>query len=421
MELAGYQIHKSIGEGGMAEVYLGTQQSFGRKVAIKVLDDEKAGDADYARRFIREAKLVAGLAHPHIIPVYDVGQNNGHIYMSMEYLSGGDLAQWIQRGLLPEEALIILEQIALALQFSHDKSIIHRDVKPENIMFREDNSAVLMDFGIARSQQDKSQLTQENTVVGTPKYMSPEQLMGLRVDGRCDLYALGAVFFEMLTRHAPFDADDFCDLSMKHLNEPVPQLPPLLQVYQPLLEKMMAKKVEQRFQSGRELAKAVVTLRKQLVNEALKPKPAKTAKKIKPETPAGKSEPQLEPLCNKPANRAKLVDTKGTGFHFNETSSGIGPFKKFALVCDIVTPDAHTFSIQFSAITTRLLEWHDQRKGKSKGVIFNVTVDKVAFDKVKQTIAYVCQNEGPYDFMNKLKVDVTLSDQFGELIEEYRV
>ena len=414
MELAGYTIDKPLGSGGMATVFLGTQESFGRKVAIKILDSDKAEDEEQASRFIREAKLVAALAHPHIIPVYDVGQNHGQIYMSMEYLSGGDLAQWIKCGLVPEEILKIVAEISQALQFSHDKGVVHRDIKPDNIMFREDNSAVLTDFGIARAQTDNSHLTQENTVLGTPKYMSPEQLMGKRVDGRCDLYALGVVFFEMLTRRAPFEADDYSELSMKHLHEPVPQLPKTLQQYQPLLEKLMAKKADDRFQNGRAVYKAIEQLREQLKQ----PAPIKAAVATATvSAPKAASSPPLKPA----SAQVKRVETKGTGFHFNELSSGFGPFKKYTLQCDIVTPDAHTFGIQFSAVSTELLQWHDKRGGKASAITFHVTVNKMAFDKIKKSIDYICHTDGPYEFMQKLKVDVSLCDQFGELVEEYRV
>lgn len=402
----------------MATVFLGTQESFGRKVAIKVLAPDSTQDEELASRFIREAKLVAGLAHPNIIPVYDVGQNNGNIYMSMEYLSGGDLNQWIKCGLLPEEALKIVGEIALALQHSHDKGIIHRDIKPDNIMFRENNSAVLTDFGIARAQTENRHLTQQNTVLGTPRYMSPEQLTGERIDGRCDLYALGVVFYEMLMRRVPFDADDYNTLSMKHLNQPVPQLTKPLLPYQPLLEKLMAKKPGERFQSGREVFKATELLREQLKQSArVKPIPSSaedeiTAKSVK-----------VSPSTTKTAapKTLELEGAKSSGFHINEHSSGIGPFKKYTLACDMITSDAHTFGIQFSAVSTELLQWHDKRKGKASAVHFNVTVSPMAFDKVRQTIKTLYHSDGPYSFMSKLRVDVSLHNQFGKLVQEYHV
>jgi serine/threonine protein kinase len=419
MELWGYTIHKPLGAGGMATVFLGTQESFGRKVAIKVLDPDNSHDEEQASRFIREAKMVAGLAHPNIIPVYDVGQNNGNIYMSMEYLSGGDLNQWIKCGLLPEDALKIIGEIAQALQFSHDKGIIHRDIKPDNIMFRENNSAVLTDFGIARAQAENRHLTQQNTVLGTPRYMSPEQLTGERIDGRCDLYALGVVFYEMLMRRVPFDAEDYTALSMKHLNEAVPQLPKSLQRFQPLLEKMMAKKPQDRFQNGREVFKATEILRDQLKQPVL-PKSIPSAAEDDITEKSAKISRAKKAKTEAPI-ALELEGAKSSGFQVEEQSSGIGPFKKYTLECEMITSDAHTFSIQFSAISTQILQWHDKRKGKASGLRFNVTVSPIAFDKVRQTIKTLCHTDGPYNFMSKLKVDVSLHNQFGKNVQEYRV
>lgn len=421
MELSGYQIHKPLGCGGMATVYLATQDSFGRKVAIKVLDSKNLDDGEFVSRFIREAKLIASLAHPHILPVYDVGQNNGHIYMSMEYLSGGNLSQWIKRGLLPEEALSIVSDMAQALQFSHDQGVIHRDIKPDNIMFRENNSAVLTDFGIARRQDDKNHLTQKNTVLGTPKYMSPEQLMGLRVDGRSDLYALGVVFYESLMRRPPFEAEDYSALSMKHLNEPVPRLPKSLQIYQPILDKLMAKKSEHRFQNGREVGKAIANLRDAMRAPASAPDLTIVESSSSP-TPKSsavvRGKKFVEP---KKSTRAGDIGVRTSGFRFVDTHTGFGPFKKYTLECDVVTTDAHTFGIQFSAVSTEILRWHDTHKRKACAVEFVISSNKVAFDKIKQIIACLCADSDHYGFMQKLKVTVCLSDQFGVLAEEYQL
>lgn len=172
MEIPGYQILKELGRGGMATVYLALQTSFERKVAVKVLDAKAAADKDFAGRFIREAKIVAQLSHPHIVSVYDVGQQNGLYFMSMDYLAGGALPERIKRGLEKTEVIRILCQIASALSCLHEHGYIHRDIKPDNIMFRADGSAVLTDFGVARSQNAKEGLTQVGTIIGTPVYMS---------------------------------------------------------------------------------------------------------------------------------------------------------------------------------------------------------------------------------------------------------
>ena len=255
--LPGYSITRKIGEGGTAQVYLATQLAFRRQVAIKVLLPAVAADADCARRFLAEAEIVAGLGHPNIVPVYDFGQQDSTFYMVMEYLPGGTLAQWINRGMETGEVLQVLSEMASALYFAHGKGFVHRDVKPENILFRENNSAVLTDFGIARQKNASNSLTVAGAVMGTPKYMSPEQLRGLELDGRSDLYALGVMFYEMMAGKPPYEDRDFMALAMKHLQAPIPSLPPLKSRYQRFLEKLMAKAPENRFQTGLEIVKLI--------------------------------------------------------------------------------------------------------------------------------------------------------------------
>lgn len=224
-EIPGYKIKRKLGSGGMADVYLATQLSFDRDVAIKVLLPETAGNKEFTARFVREAKIVASLSHPHIIPVYQVGKAGGTYYMSMDYLPGGELGQWIKSGIPEEEILHIVRQVSDALGYAHQKGYMHRDIKPANIMFREDNSAVLTDFGIARLQNASDQLTQAGTIIGTPTYMSPEAIRGREPDGRTDIYALGIVFYEMLMKVPPYRAPEFTAVAFKHVQEPVPTLP----------------------------------------------------------------------------------------------------------------------------------------------------------------------------------------------------
>ncbi len=252
--LPGYQLIRELGTGGQARVYLAEQQSIQRPVAIKTLLPEVAKDRHFADQFLQEAKLVSRLSHPHIIPIYDFGQQDGIYYMVMEYLPGGGLKQWIQSGMRPEEALQVLSQVATALDYAHAHGVVHRDIKPDNLMFREDNSVVLMDFGIAQRRRGQNGQT-GGEILGTPAYMSPEQLLGGEVDGRSDLYSLGILFFEMLTQQLPYQAEDPKSLAMKHAKEPIPKLPVQFLRYQPLFEKMVAKDPEDRFQTGREIAK----------------------------------------------------------------------------------------------------------------------------------------------------------------------
>lgn len=255
VSIPGYTIISELGKGGMATVYLAIQQNFGRKVALKIMSPALNADPTFSDRFLREARIVAGLSHPHIVQVYDVGEYDNYHYIAMEYHPGGDLQERIAKGIGTEEALRTIKQVALALDAAHAKGYIHRDVKPDNVLFREDGSAVLTDFGIAKpTSKSTRQMTQVGKVIGTPKYMSPEQARGLELDARSDIYALGVVFFEMLTGHVPFDGEDPIAIGIKHIKDPVPLLPAGLSAYQDVLETILAKSVEDRYQSARDFA-----------------------------------------------------------------------------------------------------------------------------------------------------------------------
>ncbi|HID49452.1 MAG TPA: serine/threonine protein kinase, partial [Chromatiales bacterium] len=176
--IPGYDIQRELGRGGMAVVYLAIQQSFGREVALKILPRDQAGDADFAERFLREARIVSQLVHPNIVTVYDVGVHDGYRYLSMEYIQGQDLKQ-AHGSLSRRELLLAIKDVARALDYAASKGYVHRDVKPENIMIRkEDGRVVLMDFGIARGNSTTLDMTRAGKAIGTPYYMSPEQTKG---------------------------------------------------------------------------------------------------------------------------------------------------------------------------------------------------------------------------------------------------
>ncbi len=259
-EIPGYTILRPLGRGGMATVYLARQESLGREVALKVLTTRHEDDPTAHERFLREARLAASLRHPHIVPIFDFGLHGDLAYIAMEYESGGTVAPMAGEKLLPREALKIVRDIAAALGHAHGHGIVHRDIKPDNILRRDDGAAVLSDFGIARLVQGGPVLTAEGTSVGTPQYMSPEQLRGDKVDGRSDLYSLGVVLWQLLTGELPYTGHDAWAIGTQHITAEIPRLPAALAHLQPLLDALLAKKPEARVQTGEELSQRAAAL-----------------------------------------------------------------------------------------------------------------------------------------------------------------
>lgn len=254
MEIPGYRIEKEIGKGGMATVYLATQESLGRSVVLKVLDHARRGQSsDLVQRFLDEGRIIAALHHPNIVTIYDIGTAGDDIYISMEYVEGGDLKARLESSFRPEKTLEIIAKIASALASAHSHNIIHRDVKPGNILFRNDNTPLLSDFGIAKQTDIDNNLTATHVFMGSPNYVSPEQAEGEGVDGRSDIYSLGCIFYEMLTGYKPYHSRSVIDIVMQHRTAPVPTLPESLAEYQPVLNKMMAKNQDDRFASADEV------------------------------------------------------------------------------------------------------------------------------------------------------------------------
>jgi len=278
VDIPGFQIQKEIGRGGMARVYLAVQTKFGRLVALKVVSASITRDSRFKERFIRESRINARLTHPNIVQVYDVGSHGQWLYLVLEYVRGGDLNQHLDRGMHMLDLVRVVQDMCRALDYAHSKGFVHRDIKPENILFREDGSAVLTDFGIARLADSGPSITRVGTVVGTPQYMSPEQAAGKDLDGRSDIYSLGVVFFRMLTGDVPFKADSAVSIGIKHLQEPIPRLPNYLGAFQGVIDKCLAKRPEQRFQTGAELAAALEEVRvdTQLPNATIRSKAVTT-------------------------------------------------------------------------------------------------------------------------------------------------
>ncbi len=244
------------GSGGMARVYRAHDEVLGRDVALKVLREQYAEDEGFVRRFRREARNAAALSHPNIVPIYDLGRSeDGVYYMAMEYVSGGTLKERIvRRGpLKPHIAASMALQIAEALAIAHEKGVIHRDIKPQNVLMTETGDLKVADFGIARAAS-ATVVTQTGFVLGTANYMSPEQTMGKEVDPRSDLYSLGVVLYEMLTGEVPYKADTPIAIAMKHVSElpraPREADPEVPEGISALVVKLLAKKPKDRYRDA---------------------------------------------------------------------------------------------------------------------------------------------------------------------------
>jgi len=250
--IEGYRVIQPVGSGGFSTVYLAERESDGEKVAIKLLDGRLQQSQNFLPRFIREQQVIAGLDSPSIVKIYGQGFTDDYGYIVMEYLDGEDLAHHIRLGVRPRQALAVLYQTALALRVIHSLGIIHRDIKPTNIMFRRDGTLVLVDFGFSKLTLDDPGITRQGQILGTPQYMSPEQAQGLPVDQRTDLYSLGVVFYEMLTGRKLFAGAQGPPGASRQA-APLPILPQALASFQMVLDRLVAKKPEQRFQSADEL------------------------------------------------------------------------------------------------------------------------------------------------------------------------
>ncbi len=253
-----YEIKGEIGRGGMATVYHAYDPRFEREVAIKVLPHEMLHDAQFRTRFEREAKTIAMLEHPAIVPVYDFGEEDGQPYFVMRYMTGGSLSDRMKLGPMSvQEAARLMAHLAPALDEAHAKGIVHRDLKPGNILFDQYNEPYVSDFGIAKLSEAQSNVT-GSAIVGTPAYMSPEQAQGEGIDGRSDIYGLGVILFEMLTGQQPYHGDTPMSVVVKHITDPVPHIldikPDLPADLERVVEKAMAKDRNDRFQTVKALA-----------------------------------------------------------------------------------------------------------------------------------------------------------------------
>lgn len=260
-----YQIIKTIGEGGMANVYLAYDTILDRNVAVKVLRGDLANDEKFVRRFQREALSASSLAHPNIVEVYDVGEDNGQYYIVMEYIEGKHLKQLLKKrgSLTITEVIDIMMQITDGIAVAHDSYIIHRDIKPQNIMILENGLVKITDFGIAMAM-NAAQLTQTNSVMGSVHYLPPEQASGNGSTLQSDIYSMGILMYELLCGHLPYRGDNAVEIALKHLKEPLPSireyLPTLPQSVENVILKATAKNPKNRYADAREMNEDLKTV-----------------------------------------------------------------------------------------------------------------------------------------------------------------
>src|SRR5262245_13804324 len=330
--LGPYRLLEQVGMGGMATVYKAYHAAMDRYVAIKVLPRHLARDASFLARFEREARTIARLEHRYILPVYDVAQDDGIPYLVMRYTDGGDLSRLIVGGQLSiKRAIEIISQVAEALAYAHRQGVIHRDVKPANVLISREGDALLADFGIAKIYEETLQLTGEGGIIGTPAYMAPEQLQGKAIDARADIYALGVVLYQALTGECPFVAETPLAVALMHIHNPLrppreinPAIPESLER---IVLRAMVKNPADRFADAREMSEALKGVLAELtVSSALPaassaapqtaastaspppaatPPPAQSTAVLAPAAPPADQAPSAQPAAPKPAQPAR--------------------------------------------------------------------------------------------------------------------
>jgi serine/threonine protein kinase len=319
-----YLILSEIGRGGMATVYLAHDPSFDRDVAVKVLPREFSHDLTFRERFEREARTIARLEHNAIVPVYDVGSEDGLSFLVMRYMPGGSLAERIEQGPISvAETARILADVSAGLDEAHGKGIVHRDLKPGNILFDREGTAYLSDFGIVKLAEASAALTGTG-IVGTPSYMSPEQARGEPdIDPRSDIYALGVIAYEMLTGEAPYEADTPMGVAIKHILDPVPEIlsvkPDLPDAIGPVMQRALAKDRGERYPTSGALAEAIGAVAEGIPVPDVPPASAGVALKAPPPPPAPAPpdvdepyEPETMPIAPPAAKEAETGQDEST-------------------------------------------------------------------------------------------------------------
>ncbi|MBE7433446.1 MAG: protein kinase [Anaerolineales bacterium] len=403
-----YEIKGELGRGGFATVYRAYDPRFEREVAIKFLPPELIhSDPQFRMRFEREAKIIAQLEHPAIVPVYDVGEENNQPYFVMRYMNGGSLSERIKarQNFGIEDAVRILEQIAPGLDEAHSKGIVHRDLKPANILFTNKNVPLISDFGIAKfSQGEASGNMTGSAIIGTPAYMAPEQASGDAIDGRADIYALGVILYEMVTGKQPYQADTPLGLAIKHITEPVPRIleaNPNLPVWmEKVISTAMAKNPDDRFSTAVEL---VETTKAFLRGEKPPDRTANVTSKISPfnkTTTVRKQHAVVESKRRSPAfaiftGLFLLVAVIGGGLYFMGGDILQSLFAPPATVAITSGPPVDTptpIIIQWTATPASALPTSTATQPASSGLPVVGGADKIAF--VRENDIWVMNVDG---------------------------
>lgn len=264
LPVKGYRALRKLGQGGMSAVYLIERQTDGLRLALKLLDTAGDDDMKMLAMFIQEYEVIDLITHPNVVAIYDQGVTDKGLFILMEYFSAGDLRQRIRAGLSPALALQVTMQVARGLREIHRHGIVHRDLKPANLMVRAGGTIAVADFGIARAARGSITRSRSRGIMGTPYYISPEQIADGKVDHRTDLYALGVILFELLTKKRPFEGETISQILRQHKEAPTPVLPSHLAQFQPILERLMAKNPDARYQTADELMPDVNSLLQKL-------------------------------------------------------------------------------------------------------------------------------------------------------------
>lgn len=385
-----YEIVKSIGEGGMANVYLANDKILDRKVAVKVLRGDLSSDDRFIRRFQREALSVSNLSHPNIVEVYDVGEEDGEYYIVMEYIEGKTLKQLLKKreSLTLTEVIDIMTQLTDGIAHAHESYIIHRDIKPQNIMIQDDGRIKITDFGIAMAL-NATQLTQTNSVMGSVHYLPPEQASGKGATVKSDIYSMGILMYELLTGTVPFKGDNAVEIALKHMKDKIPSIrkqdPSIPQAVENILMKATAKNPRNRYDSAKEMHDdLVVCLTEEHANDKkitfeypendidddtpITPPPAKQKKKVeKPkndneledteelvteitddnnENNKNDDEDKLEEYFEEPKKRNTLIIILSTFFLLLLISLGIFWLITTKEVKDVVVPNVENLTLE---------------------------------------------------------------------------